>query len=345
MRQIDWDNPIPADLLRQWTEYCSELPNLGTVRISRWTGTSREQMGFELHGFADASTRAYAAVVYLRVLHSMTNIQISLIAAKTKVAPLKTVSVPRLELNAVVLLSRLMDWTRNALNLERIPLYGWIDSTIALAWIRQHPAKWNCYVANRVSEVQTRLPAMRWNHVRSRDNPSDCASRGMSASELTAHDLWWSGPSWLRKPSASWPIQEDAPPLQDKIRETMLSEARKIIVHHVDTVAEWDLPTKYSSWTKLLRITAYLRRFIQNVKNKVASLQVDTSNLKPEELSEASAFWFRSVQSSHLHSEWKALNAQAALPRSSQLRSLNPFIGKDQLIRLGGRLENCIMLQ
>lgn len=190
LRKLDWDDPVPDDLLKQWTDYCSDLLSLENVRIPRWTGMHRDKLGIELHGFADASTRAYAAVVYLRVLHSLTDIQVSLIAAKTKVVPLKTISVPRLELNAVVLLCRLMDWVKSSLKLDQVPLYGWTDSTIVLAWLRQHLTKWNCYVANRVSEVQTRLPAIHWHHVRSGENPSDCASRGISASELVKHDLW-----------------------------------------------------------------------------------------------------------------------------------------------------------
>ncbi|KMQ86668.1 hypothetical protein RF55_14291 [Lasius niger] len=133
LRKLGWDSPVPNDLLKQWTDYCSDLPHLSGTRVPRWTGMHEKKIGLELHGFADASTRAYAAVVYIRILHSLTDIQVSLIAGKTKVAPLKTVSVPHLELNAVALLSRLMDWVRSTLKLDQIPLYGWTDSTIALA--------------------------------------------------------------------------------------------------------------------------------------------------------------------------------------------------------------------
>ncbi|XP_071580298.1 uncharacterized protein, partial [Temnothorax nylanderi] len=110
LRKIDWDAPIPDDLLHQWINYVSDLPNISKIRIPRWTGMRQDKIDVELHGFADASTRAYAAVVFLRIVHSPSNIQVILLAAKTKVAPLKTVSVPRLELNAVVLLIRLIEW-------------------------------------------------------------------------------------------------------------------------------------------------------------------------------------------------------------------------------------------
>jgi len=83
----------------------NDLPHLARVRVPRWTGQSKESLSSEVHGFVDASSCAYAAVVYLRMIHSISNSQVSLICAKTKVAPVKTISIPRLELNAVVLLS------------------------------------------------------------------------------------------------------------------------------------------------------------------------------------------------------------------------------------------------
>ncbi|XP_011858427.1 PREDICTED: uncharacterized protein LOC105555984 [Vollenhovia emeryi] len=324
LRKIDWDSPVPDDLLPQWINYFSDLPNISEICIPRWTGMRQDKLAVELHGFADASIGAYAAV--------------NLIAAKTKVAPLKTVSVPRLELNAVVLLTRLLEWVRDSTRLNRAPLFGWTESQIALAWIQQHPSKWNAYVANRVSEVQTRLPSVRWQHVRSHDNPADCASRGSTASDLVHHQLWWSGPPWLKNSPASWPIL----PMPDAvdILQTVSSEARKATVHLVDPTPEGDLFTSYSSWIRLLRVTAYVRRYVQNLKNKAASLAIVTTPLTASEIHDAAVFCLRSVQATCFPNEWTALNAHNAVSRTSSLRSLNPFIGKDQLIRLGGRLAN-----
>lgn len=126
LRRIEWDAPLPWDLATQWAAmgYSSDLLNLQKIRIPRWTGMQAGQLSVELHCFADASSRAYAAVIYVRVLHPLRNVQLSLIAAKTKVAPLQTISIPRLELNAVVLLSRLMLWVQNSLKLEKVPRMG-----------------------------------------------------------------------------------------------------------------------------------------------------------------------------------------------------------------------------
>jgi len=135
----DWDAPIPLDTLQRWLDCASDLSQLECVRIPRWTGQHRDNLSVEVHGFADASNRAYAAVVYLRLMHYSRNVRVSLICAKTRVAPVKTLSIPRLELNAVVLLSRLLLWTRRSLPLGDVSIYGWTDSTIVLGWLRQHP--------------------------------------------------------------------------------------------------------------------------------------------------------------------------------------------------------------
>jgi hypothetical protein len=172
----DWDAPIPEELVQRWKNYVDDLPHLTHARVPRWIGQSKESLSLEVHGFADASNRAYAAVVYLRVIHSESNFQVSLICAKTKVASVKTISRPRLELNAVVLLSRLLIWTKQALSLSSAPIYGWTDSTITLAWLKQHPSKWTTYVANRVAKVQTSLSSATWHHVSSKEKPADCAS-------------------------------------------------------------------------------------------------------------------------------------------------------------------------
>jgi len=165
LAQTNWDDPLPADINKRWETYQENIAKLSDIRIPWWVHRCQENLGVEIHGFADASTRAYAAVVYIRVLQSMTEIFTHLLIAKTKVAPIKTISIPRLKLNALVLLSRLIKWTLTSLNSASTPCYGWTDSTVALAWLSQHPSKWKTYVANRVSEIQETIPTIKWRHV------------------------------------------------------------------------------------------------------------------------------------------------------------------------------------
>lgn len=119
IRRYDWDSPLGEELTRPWEKYCAEFTQLKEIRIGRWTGMHPQNAAVELHGFADASNRAYAAVVYLRILRSLDEISVVLLTAKSKVAPIKTISVPRLELNAIVLLTRLLDFVNHSLNLKK----------------------------------------------------------------------------------------------------------------------------------------------------------------------------------------------------------------------------------
>ncbi|XP_076397896.1 uncharacterized protein LOC105664063 [Megachile rotundata] len=185
--QCDWDETVPSTLLREWQRYYDALHTLRNISIPRWNYQNSRSLQYSLHGFADASNHAYAAVVYSRVINPNGSVSMTLLMAKAKVAPVKTVSIPRLELLAAYLLSRLMVVIRSALQFDNIPCHCWTDSTIVLSWLRQQPSQWQTFVANRVSKIQNALPDVTWLHVPTRENPADCASRALSASELQNH--------------------------------------------------------------------------------------------------------------------------------------------------------------
>jgi len=337
LANVGWDDPLPPDVCKQWTNYYNELTELELVQLPRWTGLHRDALAIELHGFADASTRAYAAAVYLRVQKPTNEVRVTLLCAKTKVAPLKTLSVPRLELNAAVLLSRLIGWTCRSLRLSAVPVHGWTDSTVTLAWITQHPAKWRIYVANRVSEIQTTVPNIHWHHVSSSDNPADCASRGLAASSFVQFQLWFSGPPWLQKPPSMWPQSQAVP---DLAKRTAFEESASAAVHHVEVTPDWELLHNASTWTRLTRVTAYVRRFVANIRRRLNARPVTSASLETDELIHAENFWLAYAQGRVFPSELKALQSGVPISSASRLRSFNPFLGDDNLIRLGGRLIN-----
>lgn len=133
---------------------------LADLRINRWLQTGPEGAEVELHGFADASERGYAAAVYLRS-SSGTTVSINPLAAKSKVAPVKSVTLPRLELCAAAALTNLTCHVRDTLSLSTAPIFLWSDSRIILHWIQGHASRWKSFVANRVATIQQVLPKAR----------------------------------------------------------------------------------------------------------------------------------------------------------------------------------------
>ncbi|XP_017889631.1 uncharacterized protein LOC108630706 [Ceratina calcarata] len=211
MAKLNWDDPLTFELHKQWDEYSSDLKQLRSISIPRWLGLSQVTLNCEIHGFSDASLNAYAAVVFLRVGATTNHANVHLLMAKTKVTPLKPLTIPRLELSASVIMARLIEYIQSTLR-QNCPVYCWTDSAVALAWIHKHPSRLKTFAAHRVAEIQGSAINAIWRHVPSEFNPADCASRGLSATQLEQRMLWWSGPPWLSCPPEEWPESTPNPP-------------------------------------------------------------------------------------------------------------------------------------
>lgn len=298
LQQLDWDAPLAAEEANSWSKLREELPLLADVRIPRWMRCDVADCSVEIHGFADASERAYAAVVYLRSTNNG-EVHMSLVMAKTKVSPLRKVSLPRLELCAGALLARIVAHTRSTLELTTSAAHLWTDSTVALSWIRSHPARWTTFVANRVAEIQRLVPVGQWHHVPGKDNPADCASRGMSPRELLAHELWWHAPTFLRKDVSAWPTDPGRP----SSREVPEQRLRTCTV--ASGVLEPAELTRFSSLPRLLRVTAWMCRWLppDEVLVDARNEGFSSTNLGAKEIQLALVRWLRVVQKHHFRAE------------------------------------------
>ncbi|XP_044751671.1 uncharacterized protein LOC123311669 [Coccinella septempunctata] len=198
---LQWDQVPSSEFVDHWSQCRSELSDLQELQISRRLSLS-SRVRCELHGFGDTSERGYAAVAYFRFLNTAGEVSISFICAKSKVAPVRRISLPRLELCASLLLAKLISFIKSTYSSIKIDdIYAWSDSKVALAWIKSSPHKWKSFVSNRTTKIQDLVPPERWFHVRSEDNPADFGSRGLTPSKLVRCTMWWSGPSWLSSPA------------------------------------------------------------------------------------------------------------------------------------------------
>lgn len=336
--RVAWDDPLSVELENRWIAFRKQLAELNTIQIPRWLNVSRTSQSVEIHGFSDASNLAMAAVVYLRVVDRSGEIKVNLVQAKTKVAPLKHMTIPRLELTAVFLLSRLISRLRQSLNCNENSIFLWTDSTVTLTWLTTHPSRWKDYVRNRVAAIQDLVPNAHWQFVPGKQNPADCASRGLSASQLKQHTLWWIGPSWLRHSPETWPSG------QFKQSSEANREARTrqiaITIRNPSKDIKWDLLHKYSSLTRLLRITAICWRFINRLQKKNFEI---APYITPAELQKSQDFWIKQTQLRCFSQDYEAIKRGTLLPKAHPLTRLTPFVDDKGILRVGGRLQQSLL--
>lgn len=175
--KVDWDDPVPADIQERWSRWRAELKQLATLHIPRCYYPKEAQIrSLQVHGFSDASERAYAGVVYFRMVDSCGNVHVALMTSKTKVAPIKRLSIPRLELCGAHLLAQLLFHVKDLFHVPLVNVYAWTDSTIVLSWLIGNPRRFKTYVGNRVSHIMDLVAPERWCHVSGLDNPAREAS-------------------------------------------------------------------------------------------------------------------------------------------------------------------------
>ncbi|KMQ87989.1 hypothetical protein RF55_12602, partial [Lasius niger] len=300
---LEWDASLPEQESAQWCKFRDELPALENLRIKRGLAKGLSTSVRAIHGFADASERAYAAVLYLHSTNTEGQPVASLITAKSKVAPIKQITLPRLELCAALLLAQLTHHTVRVLGVEELPIYLWTDSTVTLGWIQGHPSKWKTYVANRVAEIQRLLPDARWNHLPGKNNPADCASRGLLPTELVDHHLWWSGPDFLHSSHPVPSCQLQTVPIDCQTEQ----RARVMTATTVEPTEEHHLLKRYSYLHRLLRVTAWCRRWL-TATHRSKGTQGRGHPLTAPEVNEAEKLWIRLIQSANYKTELKAIS-------------------------------------
>ena len=187
-------------MLKQW-KYLLALLRDYKVVISRLLcpGPISSAQSAKLIGFCDASSKAYATVVYLWLETEAHQVRVQFVAAKIRVTPVGGATIPHLELLSALILSKLMDSIRATMEpeLQLGDPVCFSDSMVALFWIQGTNHKWKPFVENRVNAIRRLVAPQHWKHCPGKENPADIPSRGMSASELTETPLRLHGPEWL----------------------------------------------------------------------------------------------------------------------------------------------------
>lgn len=280
-KKVEWDEPLDELFSIKWGQYKDDLLNVSKIEIPRWVEYNRSKNKYEIHVFADASERAYGAVAYLR---NTTEEKVYMLMAKSRVAPLKSITLDRLELCAAVLATGVVSKLKNVFDTDDIDIFAWSDSTITLAWINKPSNTWKTFVSHRVAEIQGIVDKNNWNYVRSAEDPADLISRRTDAETLRQSQLWWHGPSWLAGWSAA--DREDFETNEEKSQKVIVMHSEAFISEPKFTVKDLATPGKYfnvlekfSSFNKLVRVLWWVQRaascFKSRNKNLVSDLSID----------------------------------------------------------------------
>ena len=220
-RGLDWDQPL--DIENSWETWKKELTNIDQIRVPRWLprNLSSADKG-ELHGFDDASERAYGSAVYICAKDKVGKRISNLVMAKSRVAPVKQVSLPRLELLAAYITAKLLDYVIQALRVVVDAVYGWSDRQITLTWMRRPSAHWESFATNRVQDIHLRVAPRQWRFCPGSQNPAEPVTRGFPASKHRDCKLWWKNLHWLQQPRCHWLVGQ----VPKTVPEECLVEAR-----------------------------------------------------------------------------------------------------------------------
>ena len=339
---VVWDDPVPDEIQNAWRRWRSELQALSCKHLPRCYFPKEVKVdSLQVHGFSDASEAAYAGVVYLRIVDTEGKAHTTLVMSKTKVSPIKRLSIPRLELCGACLLARLLQHVKDTLQVPLSNVFAWTDSTIVLHWLTGNSRRFKTYVGNRVSSIIDLIPSDRWNHVVGTENPADCASRGMFPLELLEHELWWKGPSWLTLTPAHWPDQRS-----DSSIELPSEEEREICLVTTTQSNSPIVPLdRYSTFVRLQRVTAWSLRFIKNCRSARGTRPESATAagyppLTTRELVMAEGYLVKLSQEDDFPTEIALLKANCSLPSNSCLLSLHPFLDSEGVLRVRGREGN-----
>ncbi|XP_014678718.1 PREDICTED: uncharacterized protein LOC106818533, partial [Priapulus caudatus] len=327
--KVGWDDPLSESLRPKWEQWVAELPTLEQLQIPRCLVPEKfgDIVSCELHHFSDASVSGYGQCSYLRLKNQNQDVHCALVMGKARVCPLKVLSIPRLELAAALVSAKISSILRTEMTYANIQDYFWTDSKVVLGYINNDARRFHVYVANRVQQIQNVSEPSQWRYVESANNPADHASRGLHVDELIQSN-WLKGPAFLWNPEVQ---PEDTLLLAED------PEVRRVIINRNQTSdgdhrSICDRLSKFSNWRSAVNAVAVLVRYVR--KDGEGGVP-----LVEEDRQKAVATIIKSVQKEAFGETLGSLGKTT----DGRIRSLDPFIDSEGVLRVGGRLSRSTM--
>ena len=325
---LGWDEEVPKEVADAWFDWLVKLKTVSSVGFARCLKPSSVDVGYhELHVFCDASQVAYGCCVYLRCVGINGIVSCRLVAAKAYVAPIKQLTIPRLELQAAAKAATLLSSVRQELQLQHVVVHCWTDSMIVLGYLSNEAKQFRTFIANRIGHILSLTNSCDWRHVRSQDNPADLLSRPQSAVNMS---VWEHGPHWLSVPNRFWgkaetPTREVPECDPELVRSPAVMAVVEEAVNWLDGMIE-----SYSSWQRLYRVVAWMFVLIRRLRGN----QANSPSLFASDMLKAQKLLISHVQHSCFRSE---MRDPKRILKSSPIFALSPFVDHAGILRVGGR--------
>ncbi|CAM1307174.1 Uncharacterised protein r2_g1709 [Pycnogonum litorale] len=313
-----WDEPLEETVVSAWSRWLDSSSGLSQLKVTRWlqNAVSTNVVSRQVIVFSDASELGYCAVAYLRTVSNEGKVFCSFVMGKCRLTPLKSVTIPRLELSAAVLAVQLGNKICQELEMHMNDVLYYTDSTAVMQYIRSEARRFKTFVANRVTKIHEGSTTSQWRHIPGKENPADDATRCQQS------DRWLNGPEflWNCDFSDSHPVSKLNEVSEDDV------EVKRRVFAFLTTCDDFlsRLIERHSNWFKLKKSVAWLTRFRNFVVSKTKNIQVQTGDLKVEEIQEAERSILQRVQESINEHSVRRLNS----------------IYIDKLMKVGGRLSN-----
>ena len=333
--KVGWDDPIKSDEHDKWKAWLKCLPSISQVRLPRCYPLANCSQNLQLHVFVDASATAYAAVAYLRAEYGG-KIQCSLLASKTRVSPLKPISIPRLELMAAILGLRLSKFVSEELSLKISSRTFWSDSKNVLFWINSDARKYQHFVAYRIGEILEESKISEWRWVPTRENVADEGTKWLKTPNFESNSRWFCGPQFLYEDETLWPKTD-----------LYKNDSGIEILHHVEMKRKLEFSFKevcvdvqsFSQWEKLRSSQWFVLKFLKQTFKKSANSDIFKMMENLNSVIDAEIFLFRACQEEFADEIAALKSDNGNVHRKSPIYKLSPYLDEYGVIRMNGRID------
>ena len=368
----DWDDPVPEPLRHSWEKWRNSLHHLEKLKIQRCYKPHAfgELTSVQLHHFLDASDHRYGQCSYLRLTDDTGRVHCSFVMGKARVTPLKPVTIPRLELTAALLSVRISASLREELEYDQITEVFYTDSQVVLGYTKNDTRRFHVFMANRAQQIRDNSTPDQWKYIETKENPADESSRGLSPQDLI-DSRWFNRPPflWQRElPNRNDDVNIDLSPDDPEVKKVQVF-ATGVRHERMATISE--RLEHFSNWHRAKRAVAACMKFKVSLQQspkklvhaaKKTSKEKDTSTYRSpsvDEMRKAEQAILKSLQEEVFPEEIKILKSlevqnddasrefakrrNLSMKKTSSLYRLDPYLDKDGVLRVGGRIRNALV--